>query len=294
MTIAFAECVSDNNNNNNDILYHVEWLDSEEAFPTLGSQTNNNKNSTSPTLQDWQILQKQEVYTDDQDDFLFFHDGKRLTVSEMEDKWEEIHYEKQYVDVAAENLNDFSSVITTNVPPLKPLRHQPNKQQQKKMKKEYTDEELRLLYWDQLDQLILEEEEMNGEAYDVYYARKSQSPRSQRGNMHHLRRRLAFLSLNNHGLQYLNAQYSGNPSLKQFFNTIQSSTEASTENKNNTKENGGDEEEQGKQKAWGAPKINGRILHGLARLSIPSSSHPKHGSKNTKTLSTDADLTLVQ
>ncbi|CAO3614652.1 unnamed protein product [Cunninghamella echinulata] len=217
----------------------------------------------------------------------------------MEDKWEEIHYEKQYVDVAAENLNDLSSSITASIPPLKPLRHQPNKQQ-RKMKKEYTDEELRLLYWDQLDQLILEEEEMNGEAYDVYYTRKSQSPRSNRGNMHHLRRRLAFLSLNNHGLHYLNAQYSGNPSLRQFFNTIQSSTEASTENTSNKKEKDEKEkEEQRKQKAWGAPKINGRILHGLARLSVPSSSsssssQPKHDSKNTKTLSTDVDFTLIQ
>ncbi|CAO3621407.1 unnamed protein product [Cunninghamella blakesleeana] len=248
MTIAFAETVSDKYNNN-DITYHVEWLDSEEAFPTLGSETMNHHKPTTSTfnsLQDWQILKKQDIYNDEQD--ILAIDGRKITVSEMEDKWEEIQYEKQYVDVAEKA----ASLPLTNNAPIKPLRHQPKNA----MTKEKEERELRLLYWDHLDQLILEE---NND--DLYYHRKTQSTRGNKGSLIHLRRRLEFLSLSHKSLQHLS--FFGNRKVEQFLDTIPS-LHGST---------------------WGAPHLNRRLLHGLTHLYTPSYlnyQQERHSHKNPK------------
>ncbi|SAL98863.1 hypothetical protein [Absidia glauca] len=254
MTLGFAESMPENA----DTVYHVEWLDSQQAFPSLSSVTDQPQQHG-----EWQFLHRQEIQQAQED----MTGGKRLKTSEMEDKWQQVDFlhEKQFVDVAVEATHLPEG---TKVPPAKPQRQQQQQQQQQQL----TEEQERLLYWEMIDNMDEEEADF----YDLYYDRKTQGINGNKNRLKHFRRHIEALHrLHN---RFEQGEMWDNTKIQKYLEHMASLNDMDQLNSTPG------------AKQWGpAPSLDPRLLHGLVHVAIPrnldrywAASHGTSGSKVVK------------
>ncbi|KAI8336726.1 hypothetical protein BC941DRAFT_427917 [Chlamydoabsidia padenii] len=230
MTLGFAESMPDNA----DTVYHLEWLDSQQAFPSLSSVGDHSQQHG-----DWQFLHRQEILQAQED-----MAGKRLKTSEMEDKWQQVDFmnEKQFVDVAVEATH----LPEAKIPPTKPQRQQP-KQQQK-----LTEEQERQLYWEMIDNMDEEETDF----YDLYCDRKTQGVNGSKSRMKHCRRHMEALHRFYH--RFEQGEMWDNTKIQKYLEHVASMNDMEHLNSYPG------------AKHWGPPPpIDPRLLHGLVHVAIP-------------------------
>ncbi|KAI8089314.1 uncharacterized protein BX664DRAFT_332710 [Halteromyces radiatus] len=266
-TIGFAESMPERD----DVEYHVEWLDSQQAFPSLSSTS-----TTDPHhLEDWQFLHRQEIIQAEHD---IQENGQRLETSEMEDKWQQVDFfrEKQFVDVVVDATD-----LPLKAPPNKPRRHQ--------QKVELTEEQQRLLYWNMIDDM---EQEETDYLYQLYYDRKMPSLNNPvKGGHKHTRRHLE--ALQRAHLRLEQGELWDNNKIQKYLEYMANI---------NAMDNLGNNSSVPSTKHWGRPPaMDPRLLHGLVHVPLPrkadrtSSSSSGAGSsrsKSSRSFSMESDFCL--
>ncbi|ORZ19374.1 hypothetical protein BCR42DRAFT_409660 [Absidia repens] len=169
MTLGFAEKMPEND----DVVYHVEWLENQQVFPSLSSIPHGGGHDAA--TDEWQFLHRQEILQA-QEDFPTDGGPHQLKTCEMEDTWQQVDVlrEKQFVDVAAE-ATDLPQRSNSKVAPIKPQRTHHTT---------LTEEQRRHFYWEMVDRL--DEQDGGGDFYDLYYDRKTHS--NYKNNSKHARR----------------------------------------------------------------------------------------------------------
>ncbi|KAI8072591.1 hypothetical protein BC940DRAFT_292975 [Gongronella butleri] len=166
--IAFAETIPQSN----DVDFYVEWLDSQNDFPSLDASPKDHAGANH--LQAWHYVQAKDA----EDESLASHWMKWVT-TETDGAWQLVE-SKQYVDVATEAQH-----LPEKQAPKKPQR----RQQQQRAIVEPTDEEKRRMYWELVDAM---ENDASG-FDDLYEIRKTVGNAGARAHALQYHRRLTSL-----------------------------------------------------------------------------------------------------